>query len=244
VPTPTPIYAHRFGSEYGPESSRLSLERALEGEIDGVESDVVLTRDERVLALHDPILAYSTDREGWAHERDAAEISEAHLIDGNGEPSDQKPMPLEQVLEIVPRELPLQLDVKAYADHELARRTAERACGVMREHGTEGRAEIISFFSGACSAAAEAGVRARLVAWADYAPEAMARWVAERDLVGVSLEGFILSPELVSAVHDAGLTISAGATNTVDQARKLIELGVDILVSDRPHELRRELERV
>lgn len=150
-------------------------------------------------------------------------------------------MSLEQVLELIPRDLPFQLDVKAYADHELARRTAERACEVMREHGTADRAEVISFFSGACEAASAAGLRSRLVAWSDYAPEALAEWVVGHGMTGVSFEGFILSERVVRPLHDAGLTISAGAVNKVDQARKLEPLGVDILVSDRPHELRSEL---
>jgi glycerophosphoryl diester phosphodiesterase len=150
-------------------------------------------------------------------------------------------MRLEQVLEIIPRDLPFQLDVKAYADHDLARRTSERACEVVRDRGTEERVELISFFSGACAAASQQGVSARLVAWADYAPEAMAEWVADHGMIGVSFEGFILSERIMRAVHDAGLTVSAGAVNTIDQARKLLALEVDIIVSDRPLELRAEL---
>lgn len=236
-----PIYAHRFGSDYGPESSRTALEHTLSGDVDGIEADIVLSGDDRVLALHDPILSYSTDLTGWAHERSAAELCGAHLLDDAGEPSEEHPMSLEQVLELIPRDLPFQLDVKAYADHELARRTAERACEVMREHGTADRAEVISFFSGACEAASAAGLRSRLVAWSDYAPEALAEWVVGHGMTGVSFEGFILSERVVRPLHDAGLTISAGAVNKVDQARKLEPLGVDILVSDRPHELRSEL---
>ena len=210
--THPPIYAHRFGSDYGPESSRSALEHTLSGDVDGIEADIVLSGDDRVLARHDPILSYSTDLTGWV-----------------------------QVLEVIPRDLPFQLDVKAYADHELARRTAERACEVMREHGTAARAEVISFFSGACEAASAAGLRSRLIAWSDYAPEALAEWVVGHGMIGVSFEGFILSERVVRPLHDAGLTISVGAVNKLDQVRKLEPLRVDILVSDRPHELRSEL---
>jgi len=238
---PVPIYAHRFGSAYGPESSREALEGALAHDVKGLESDVVLTRDGQVLALHDPLLSYSTDLSGWAHEHDAAELLAARLVGGSGEPSDQHPMTLEEVLEIIPEDIPYQLDVKAYADHELARRTAERTCEVVRAHGTHGRAELISFFTVGCQAAVEREIDTRLVAWADYAPAALVEWASSRGIGGLSLEGFILSEELAETIHDAGLTISAGAVNTLDQARRLLELGVAILVSDRPHELRDEL---
>ncbi|HSJ17473.1 MAG TPA: glycerophosphodiester phosphodiesterase [Solirubrobacterales bacterium] len=236
-----PIYAHRFGSAYGPESSRQALEGALAHGVEGLESDVVLTRDDRVLALHDPSLSYSTDLSGWAHEHDSAQLLDAHIVGGAGESSDQHPMALEEVLEIIPDQIPYQLDVKAYADHGLARRTAERACEIVRAHGTGERAELISFFTVGCEAAVEQGVDARLVAWADYAPAALVEWVKSRGIAGMSLEGFILSEELAATIHDAGLTISAGAVNTPDQGRRMLELGVEILVSDRPHELRDEL---
>jgi glycerophosphoryl diester phosphodiesterase len=236
-----PVYAHRFGSAYGPESSHAALEHTLAGGVDGVEADIVLTRDDQVLALHDPILSYSTDLTGWAHERSAAEILDAHLPGADAGPSDEHPMTLERVLEIIPDALPFQLDVKAYADHKLARRTAERACQVMCEHGTTERAEIISFFSAACTAASAAGLSTRLVAWSDYAPEALAEWVVEHEISGVSFEGFIFSRQLERALHGAGLTISVGAVNNIDQVRKLLPLKPDIIISDRPHELRSEM---
>jgi glycerophosphoryl diester phosphodiesterase len=201
----------------------------------------VLTRDGRVLALHDPILSYSTDLSGWAHQHDAAELVSAHIVDRRGEASDQHPMTLEQVLEIIPGDIPYQLDVKAYAAPELARRTAERACEIVRAHGTADRVELLSFFTVGCEAAVERGIDTRLVAWSDYAPDALIEWVTSRGIEGMSLEGFILSEELAHAIHDAGLTISAGAVNTPDQGRRMVELGVEIIVSDRPHELREEL---
>ena len=47
--------------------------------------------------------------------------------------------------------------------------------------------------------------------------------------------------QLAATIHEAGLTISAGAVNTAGQGRRMIELGAEILVSDRLHELREEL---
>src|SRR5918994_1686015 len=101
-----PIYAHRFGSDYGPESSRSALEHTLQGGADGIEADIILTGDDQVLALHDPILTYSTDVSGWAHERSSEEITGARLVGDTGEPTDEHPMRLEQVLEIIPPDLP------------------------------------------------------------------------------------------------------------------------------------------
>ena len=41
------------------------------------------------------------------------------------------------MLDLIPPELSLQLDVKAYADPQLAYRTAQRCCEVVAGHGSE-----------------------------------------------------------------------------------------------------------
>jgi glycerophosphoryl diester phosphodiesterase len=236
------VYAHRLGADYGPESSRAALRSSLERGVDGVEADVLLTADGEVVALHDPVLSMSTDSAGWADKVEAAELRRARLRDETGAASEEHPLTLGEVLEEIPVELPVQLDVKAYADHELARRTAELACELAVGHGTADRVEVISFFTEACIAATELGIAARLVAWSDYAPDAMARWVSERGFVGVAIEGFIVDERIVTPLREAGLTISVGAVNTVEQLRRLLPVQPDIVVSNRPAELAAALE--
>jgi glycerophosphoryl diester phosphodiesterase len=237
-----PVYAHRFGSRYGPESSRLALEHSLEGGVEGAEIDIVLSADEEVTCVHDPFLRIATDLEGWAHETPTEAILGSRLRDESGEPSSEHPMTLIELLDRIPRDFPLQLDVKAYADPELARRTAARACEVVAEHGTGERIEVISFFTEACAAAVDAGIQALLVVWADYGPSDLADWVAEQGFSGVSVEGFILSERLCRPLVDTGLRLSVGAVNSIAQLELILPLGLDVVVSDCPLELREELE--
>jgi glycerophosphoryl diester phosphodiesterase len=237
-----PIYAHRLGSGYGPESSLMALEGSIARRVDGLEADVVITADEEVFALHDPILSISTDAEGWVSEVQAMELRRASLRRESGKPSDQHPISLGEALEAAGPDLPIQLDVKAYADHALACRTAELACRVAIEHGTAERVELISFFSRACLAATELGIKAGLAAWADYDPEAMADWASAHGCSGVSMEGFVVNSRIAKALKDAGLTLAVGTVNTVDQALRVLPFDPDILVSDRPRELADELD--
>jgi glycerophosphoryl diester phosphodiesterase len=239
-----PVYAHRLGGRYGPESSPASLERTLSAPVDGLEADVVMTSDERVVVLHDPGLSLSTELSGWAHEIGSAELLRARILDRAGEPSDQRPMLLEELLERIPGMIPLQLDVKAYVDQELVRRTVERACEVLHQHGSDQRAEILSFFTVGCVAARSRDVTARLVVWADYAPEALGRWAVARDIAGVAVEGFLFSRELRETMTAFGLTAQVGAVNDADQLERVLPLAPDIVVSDRPHEVAAELARM
>jgi glycerophosphoryl diester phosphodiesterase len=233
-----PVYAHRFGSDYGPESSRVALEKSLARHVEGLECDIIISGDDEVFALHDPDLALCTNLESWAQNHTTAEIDEAFIRDQSGDISEERPLRLRTVLDVIPSALPLQLDIKAYADLELAERTTRLACEVVREHGTPDRIEVISFFTRGCLVAREHGLATRLVLWADYAPDALVQWLLERDISGVSCEGFILSKELIDPLHDAGITMSVGAVNSHGQAERLIPLRPQIIVSDQPAEMR------
>jgi hypothetical protein len=99
---------------------------------------------------------------GWAHERTAAQIRAGRLRHRDGTPSDERPLLLEELLELAPAGATLQLEVKAHADPALARSTARALCERLRDHPARERTEVISFWSGACELAAELGLRARL----------------------------------------------------------------------------------
>jgi len=236
-----PVYAHRFGSAYGPESSRAALERSLDQQVEGLECDVILSGDDEVFALHDPDLGLCTNLTGWAREHPAEEIDRAHIRDGAGDISDERPLRLREVLRLIPPDLPLQLDIKAYADHDLVRRTTARACEIVHEHGTPARIEVISFFTPGCLVAHDRGVTTRLVLWADYAPDALVRWVLDRRIDGVSCEGFVLSEELTDPLRGAGLTMSVGAVNSRRALERLLPFEPHIVVSDEPAEIRKIL---
>jgi glycerophosphoryl diester phosphodiesterase len=238
-----PVYGHRFGGDYGPEGSRVALEKSLARQVDGLECDIILSRDDEVFALHDPYLELSTNLEGWAQDRSADEIDEACIRGKNGEVTDEHPLRLRAVLDLIPPDLPLQLDVKAYADPELVNRTTARACKITKEHGTDKRIEVISFFTRGCLVAVDHEVSTRLVLWADYAPEALVQWVRDRGIYGVSLEGFIFSHDLIDPLHEAGVTISVGAMNSPGQLERLLPMQPDIVVSDCPAEIKECLAR-
>ena len=72
-------------------------------------------------------------------------------------------MLLDELLELTPPTVTLQLEITAHADPTLAERTARAVCERLADHPARGRCEILSFWSGACEYAACLGFRARLV---------------------------------------------------------------------------------
>lgn len=238
----TPLIAHRCGRAYGPDSSRQALRIALAGgDLGGVETDVCLTRDGALVCLHDTYLPLATNLAGWVHERTAADVLAGRLLDRDGRASDERALLVDELLDLVPPRLTVQLDVKAYADQALARRTVTALAALLARRADAGRVEVLGFHAAAVEQAAAHGLAARLVIWADYAPAALSRWAAGRDLHGVCVEHFLLSEPLVAALRDAGLSITTGTVNHVALAERALAHTPDALTSDRPHELAAEL---
>jgi glycerophosphoryl diester phosphodiesterase len=238
------LYAHRLGRAYGPDSSGAALKHALQQPLEGLETDCCLTADGQLVLLHDPLLDLGTTLSGWAHQRTAAQIRAGWLRHRDGTPSDERPLLLEQLLDLAPPGATLQLEIKAHADPGLARRTARAACERLSDHPARERTEIISFWSGACELAAELGFRARLVIIADYRIDALVAWGRDVGLHGVCVEHFLLSRALVANLRASGLSVTTGTVNHAAILAPLLPLSLDAITSDFPHELRQALRRI
>jgi glycerophosphoryl diester phosphodiesterase len=235
------LYAHRLGRDPGPDSSRAALVATLGGPVDGLETDACLTADRRLVLVHDPWLCGPTTLHGWAHQTTWRELQHARLRDRHGAVTAETPMLLEELLERTPRELVVQIEVKAHGDPELARATAAEVCRVAAAHADGRRVEVISFHTRACEEAASRQVPARLIIWADYAPGALLSWASASGVGGVCIEHFLLHSTLVGRLRAGGLSVSTGTINDAQLAARAASLGIDAITTDRPAALRREL---
>jgi glycerophosphoryl diester phosphodiesterase len=140
-----PLYAHRLGRAYGPDSSAVALRGALAAGVDGLESDVCLTADGALVLLHDPYLPLGTNLEGFAHQRTARELRRARLRDREGRLTAEAPLFVEDLLAATPRELVVQLEVKSHADPGLSTRTVNALAERLRGRTRGRRVEVLSF---------------------------------------------------------------------------------------------------
>lgn len=237
------IYAHRLGRDGGPDSSASALRHTLDGPADGLETDVCLTADGELVLLHDPWLALGTTATGWAHQAKwAGDLEHARLRDRDGDPTDERILRLDDVLDLAPSWMTLQFDVKVHGDPGIAAATARAVARRLRERGADERAEVISFHSTACAAAAELGQRTRLIVWADHDLPALVRWARGHGVQGVCVEHFLLHSALVATLAEGGLSVATGTVNDPDLARRVTRLGVEAITSDVPAAIAGEVE--
>ena len=69
------MFAHRGGRALGPENTLVAFDLGVASGADGMELDVHLSRDGRVVVCHDPTLDRTTDAHGPLAERTAAELA-------------------------------------------------------------------------------------------------------------------------------------------------------------------------
>jgi len=239
------VFAHRGGRELAPENTIAAFDRGLAFGADGLELDVRLTRDGVVVVLHDPTLDRTTNLQGRIDAWSSADLARAdagysfrsgeqfpYRGAGIGVPT------LENVLNRYP-DIPLIVELKT-GSLALARATVD----LVRRAGALDRVCLGSF-----SWQALRHVRRLEPAVATSASRVEVRVALYRALCGwpvsrVRYGGFqvpewagltrVVSPRFIDAAHGADLVVQVWVVNTRADARRLLEWGVDALITDRP----------
>jgi glycerophosphoryl diester phosphodiesterase len=233
------VIGHRGAAERAPENTLGGIRRAAELGATWVEVDVMLTSDGVPILHHDYNYARTC-----AYAADVAEISSvavAQLDAGSwfGFEWEGEPVPLlEEAMELF-AELQLGVNLELKPTPGRAAETAEAALDLITRGWPDSLPPpLISSFTRECLEVAR-----------DYAPE-LARgrlwetlpddWVADAaqlEVVSVHLWRQGLSRAQVQAVQGEGYQLAVYTVNQREEAQRLIEWGVDCLITDVPDDL-------
>ena len=220
------VFAHRGGSKLAPENTMVAFDAGLAAGADGLELDVRLSRDGKAVVVHDRLLDRTTRATGPVGDRTAAELATFDV------PS------LRDVLARYSRtRIIIELKEPGAA---LARTVIEE---VHRAQAVE-RICLGSFSAGAVRAAraidpqvATSGGRmdVRLAlyrSWINLGPGRVPYQAFQ--VPEISGNTRVVSPRFVKLAHRAGLVVQVWTVDEPDDIRRLLEWGVDGIISDRP----------
>ncbi|MEV5320785.1 glycerophosphodiester phosphodiesterase [Streptomyces sp. NPDC052687] len=237
-PGPIP-FAHRGGAADGLENTVLQFRRAVERGYRYIETDVHATRDGKLVAFHDTTLDRVTDGTGRIAELPWAEVRHARV-------AGREPVPLfEELLETFP-EVRWNVDLKAEsALHpflNLVARTDswDRLCVGSFSEARVVRAQRLAGPRLATSYGTRGVLNLRLRSWG--VPAALRRSAVAAQ-VPESQSGIqVVDRRFVRAAHARGLQVHVWTINEPERMHRLLDLGVDGIMTDHIDTLRRVME--
>ena len=241
------MFAHRGGAALGPENTLAAFDLGLAAGADGLELDVHLSADGVAVVHHDVTLDRTTDATGPVAARTAEELAEVdagyRFAQNGGFPFRGLGVGVPTLAAVLARypEVPLIVEIKGpvAALGEAVARAVEAAGAVDRVCLAGESALAVGAARRALPAAATSATRAE-VRRAVYRT-----WLG----LGVGRPAFgsfqvpettgvtrVVSPRFIAAAHRAGVLVEVWTVDRVRHMRRLLEWGVDALISNRPDE--------
>ncbi|MFF1307155.1 glycerophosphodiester phosphodiesterase [Streptomyces sp. NPDC058307] len=237
-PGPIP-FAHRGGAADGLENTAFQFRRAVEAGYRYLETDVHATADGKLVAFHDATLDRMTDGAGRIADLRWAEVRHARV-------AGKEPVPLfEELLEVFP-EARWNVDLKDEPALQplldLVERTGtwDRICVGSFSEARVMRAQRLAGPRLATSYGTRGVLNLRLRSWG--VPAALRRSAVAAQ-VPESQSGIqVVDHRFVRAAHARGLQVHVWTINEPARMHRLLDLGVDGIMTDHIDTLRKVME--
>ena len=238
--SPIEIIAHRGASFTAPENTLASIRLGWEQNADAVEIDVQLTRDKRVVVLHDNTTKRTTGKNLKVSETSSRALRKLDAGSFKSKEFAGQKIPfIEEVIPTIPDNRRLFIEIKDGKETVLALREIIIGSGNLQ------RMAIIGFDLETISTAKK------------IFPETPVYWLCNKkrnnitlkpfphvreviemakecDLDGLSIHFESLTRDSTEAVLSSGLKLYAWTVNDLDEAERLVNLGVHGITTDRP----------
>jgi glycerophosphoryl diester phosphodiesterase len=229
------VIAHRGASACAPENTMAAFRRAVELGARFIETDLHLSRDGKIVAIHDDTLERTTNGHGLVRDHTVKELREldagswfAPAFAGEYVPS------LEEILELAGHaDLSLYLEIKGGSGYGIERALAAALHERREAHGVV----VLSFEPRALEQVHQLDrVLMTGLLFEDSKMDVVERAVkiGARQLAP---RGDHVTPELVARAHFHGLQVVTWTINEPEQMRALTAAGVDGIMTDYPDRL-------
>ena len=249
--------AHRGASALAPENTIDAFRLAVEAGAGGLELDVHMTRDRQIVVIHDATVDRTTNGSGAVSEMTLDELrgfDAGHNFSPDGGPTRPyrgrgvRVPTFGEVLEEFPG-VPVNIEIKASTPG-----IEEMVLGVLREADALGRALVVS--------TPHAIVKRFRKVSGGHVSTGASRWeigvfyFASRLLLGRLIRPAydalqvppghrgipVVTPRFIRAAHARGVRVDAWTINQADEMHRLLDLGVDVIMTDRPGTLAEVLD--
>lgn len=231
--------AHRGASGHAPENTMAAFDLAVEMKADYIELDVQMTKDGKLVIIHDTTVDRTTDGSGFVGDLTLEEMKTLDAGSWFGEQFAGEQIPtFEEVLDAYRGKIGILIELKS---PELYPGIEERVADILidrnMQHPRNEKIIMQSFNHESMQLSKQLlpnvphGVLAGM-AWEDVTDEELAEFAIYSDYFNPNMR--IVTDELVTRVHDAGMEIYPYTVNTREEADRLFNLGVDGIITNFP----------
>jgi glycerophosphoryl diester phosphodiesterase len=243
------VMAHQGGEELWPSNTLFAFERAVDLGVDVLEMDLHVTADGALVLIHDETVDRTTDGSGVVEQMTLAQVKA--LDAGHYWTADEgQTYPfrgqgitiatLEEVFEAFP-DMPMNIEIKLVQNVPVV----EPFCQMIRQYGKQDQVLVASFhqdaldaFRATCPETGTSTTQNEVINFfarhfvglaASYSPVVQAVQVPEYRS-GIH----ILTSRFVQDAHSRGMDVHVWTINEAEDMQRMIDLGVDGIITDRP----------
>lgn len=236
------IWAHRGASAYAPENTMPAFEKAIELGADGIELDVHLSRDGEVMVCHDDTVDRCTNGTGKVRKMTCEQLKSLDCSYTFPEYRGVQMPTLREVYQLIaPTRLTVNVELKPRTFLDIG--LEQKCIALAEEFGMTDRVIYSSFHF----------TRLRRLRLIDQnIPSALLyeswkslliRHLNHRSRTALHPEfADMFRKEAVERIHRAGQQVNVWTVNEPEDVRRLAELGVDAIITNKPDLVRSVLE--
>ena len=214
--------AHRGASAYKPENTLASFQKAIDLNVDMIEFDIRLSKDKKIVVIHDETVNRTTNGRGKVRNKDLEQLKLLNAGDGESIPT------LEEVLTLIGGRCLINIEI---AERGIAKRLVE----ALQPFYYMWDSIVISSFS-----------FKELKIFYYYMPTMKVSYLSERltvrnmkeisqlPIYSLNLSKELLKEDLVEWLHSMDFKVFAFTVNTEEGLNQMRNLNVDGIFTDSP----------
>ncbi len=236
------IWAHRGASAYAPENTLHAFQKAIDMHADGVELDIQLTKDNRIVVIHDEWIDRTSNGTGWVKDLTLAELRQFNYNVTHPEYEHADIPTMEEVLDLFrPTDLTIDIELKTgvvFYDH-----LEERILDLVKAKGMEDRVNYSSFNHYTCKRIKELKPDAEVGFLYMDGPIGMPQYAKMHGMDAVNpWIPNLQYPHFAEDCAKEGLKINVWTVDEEEHIIACIKAGANSIITNRPDTTRRTVE--
>ena len=237
------IVGHRGARGEAPENTAAGFQVALEAGVTEIELDVRLSRDGHLIVVHDANVTRTTGERGKAHHYT---LSQLEVLDARrNTPGWHSPLgipSLREVVDLCGPSMRFQFEVKG-ADRAILHRLAHQLVDFINQRQMNDRVVVTSSHTGFLRMLGTMTAHIERGYVAEYRYQQPTRRAVALGCTWLMPRHTLVTPALMRRARRRNLKVSTWTVNDLTRAERMLELGVDGIITDFPTSFIAHFER-